>query len=415
MKIELIRQQFPSLTLKSSHRPTVFFDNAAGTQVARHCIDQVNNYFLTSNSNTGGVFETAQRSDKLIEKCRAAVADFIGATDPEEVAFGPNMTTLTQAFARAFGRSCQPGDEIITTALEHEANISPWLALEAERGVKVRFVDINLDDMTINLDSLKKQISERTCLVAVGYASNAFGTINPVAEVAKIAHSVGAICFVDAVHYSPHGLIDVSSLGCDVLAYSAYKAFGPHVGIIWGRRQLMEELKTFHLRTVKNIIPDKFEVGTQNHEGIAGTLGALEYLQIVPSMLGLKNSASLNRKKLLQTAMNDIQEYEKTLSRKLLDIFAKHSNVKVYGITDPIRLNERVPTFAITVDKYSSKEVAIKLASFGINVWSGNYYALEPMLRLGLEDKGGAVRISLVHYNTESEIDQLDEALRSLK
>ncbi len=415
MNTEQIRKQFPSLELKSNGRQTIFFDNAAGTQVARQCIDRVNEYFLTSNANTGGVFETSKRSDELIETCRQRVADFIGAKDPDEVAFGPNMTTLTQAFARAFGRSCQAGDEIITTALEHEANISPWLGLEATQGVKVKFVDICLDDMTIKLDSLREQLSSKTKLVAVGYASNAFGTVNPVAEVAKLAHSVGAICFVDAVHYSPHGLIDVTELGCDVLAYSIYKAFGPHVGVIWGKRQLMEQLQTFHLRTVKNIIPDKFEVGTQNHEGIAGALGSLEYFESLPLLCELSDSSNQTPATKLRLAMNSIREYEKNISQKLLEVFAKHSKLTVYGITDTNRLNERVPTFAINIEGYSAKEVATHLASFGINVWSGNYYALEPMLRLGLEQKGGAVRISLAHYNTFAEIDLLDEALGALK
>ncbi len=415
MNIQLIREQFPSLSLRSSDRPTVFFDNAAGTQVARQCIDRLNQYFLYFNANSGGVFETSRCSDEIIETCRQRVADFIGVKDPKEVAFGPNMTTLTQAFARAFGRLCHPGDEIITTSLEHEANISPWLGLAKERGVKVRFVDINLDDMTINLDSLQKQLSTRTRLVAVGYASNAFGTVNPIEKVAKLAHSVGALCFVDAVHYSPHGLIDVTELGCDVLVYSVYKAFGPHVGVIWGRRKTMEALDTFHLRTVKNIIPDKFEVGTQNHEGIAGALGSLEYFESLPSLLGQEVVENATCAERLRLAMTSIREYEKTISKKLLEVFAKHSHVKVYGITNPARLNERVPTFAINVNNHSAKEVATKLATLGINVWSGNYYALEPMTRLGLEEKGGAVRISLVHYNTFEEIDLLDQALGSLK
>lgn len=412
MSIALVRNYFPSLELKSGDHQTIFFDNAAGTQVAKQCIDRVAQYFLSYNANTGGVFETSRRSDELLETTRQAVADFIGAKDSQEVAFGPNMTTLTQAFARAFGRSCQEGDEIITTSLEHEANISPWLGLAKERGVKVRFVDINLEDMTINLDSLRKQLSKRTRLVAVGYASNAFGTVNPVQEVASLAHSVGALCFVDAVHYSPHGLIDVAELGCDVLVYSIYKAFGPHVGVIWGKREVMEALETFHLRTVKNIIPDKFEVGTQSHEGIAGALGSIEYFESLPNLLG--KETEVNRSERLRSAMTIVREYERNISEKLLEVFAKHSGVTVYGIRDYKRVNERVPTFAINVDGYSAKEVAIKLSEAGINVWSGNYYALEPMTRLGLEGKGGAVRISLVHYNTFEEIELLDKVLSLL-
>lgn len=409
MDITQIRSQFPALTLKSLGRDTIFFDNAAGTQIAQPAISRINDYFLTANANTGGLFETSRRSDELIETTRSAVADFIGAEDAEEIAFGANMTTLTQAFARAFGRSCQPGDEIVTTRLEHEANVSPWLGLQ-EQGVVVRFADINPADATIDLASLKEQLSLRTRLVAVGYASNAFGTVNPVATIAKMAHKVGALCFVDAVHYSPHGAIDVASLGCDILVYSAYKAFGTHVGILWGKREVLERIETFHLRTVKNVIPDKFEVGTQNHEGIAGVLGALDYLDSLSPL----NHATANRRTRLHGVMSTIRDYEQTLSAKLLEVFEKHPHVQVYGITDRDRLAERVPTFAIRIKGLAPHEVATHLAEASINVWAGNYYALEPMTRLGLEDSGGAVRISLVHYNTLAEIERLDEVLAEL-
>jgi cysteine desulfurase family protein (TIGR01976 family) len=407
MDIQKIRSEFPSLEMRTEERPTIFFDNAAGTQVPRRCIDRVNEYYLTMNANTGGVFGTSIRSDALLEECRRAVADLLGAPDREEVAFGANMTTLTQSFARAFGRSLKEGDEIVTTRLEHEANVSPWLALE-ERGVRVRFADIRLEDATIDLDSLRDQISSRTRLVAAGYASNAMGTINPVAKIAKMAREAGALSFVDAVHYAPHGPIDVEAIGCDVLACSAYKFFGPHIGIIWGRREVMEKIETYHLRTVRPIIPDKFEAGTQNHEGIAGTLGAIEYLE------GLAPTGSTRRER-LGAALSTIKEYERSLSIRMLELFSELPHVRVYGITDRGRLDERAPTFAVTVDGYRPREVAEHLASRGINVWAGNYYALEPMMRLGLEDRGGAVRISLVHYNTVEEISILGEALAALK
>jgi cysteine desulfurase family protein (TIGR01976 family) len=414
MNIEKIRAEFPALARRADERVTIFFDNAAGTQVARHCIDRVNDYFINNNANSGGVFATSRRSDAMIAECRSAVADFIGADDADEVAFGANMTTLTQFFARAFGRDIQPGDEIVTTRLEHEANVSPWLAL-AERGAIVRFADINPDDATINLDSLAEQLNDRTRLVAVGYASNGFGTINPVAQIAKMAHDVGALCFVDAVHYSPHGVIDVGALGCDLLVYSAYKSFGPHIGIIWGRRAVMERVKAYHLRTVSAIIPDKYEVGTQNHEGIAGALGALEYLaSLAPDNGAGSGAGSGDRATRLRAAMTMIKEYEQSLSLALIDMFEQSPRVRVYGITDRSRFDLRVPTFAITVEGYTPRQVAEHLAQASINVWSGNYYALEPMTRLGLQEHGGAVRISLAHYNTKAEIAELAAALAKL-
>lgn len=402
-----LRNEFPALNLETAGRTTIFFDNAAGTQVARKVIDRMSDYFLNANANTGGVFTTSLRSDALLEETRRAIMAFINAPEADEIAFGANMTTLTQAFARAFARTCKPGDEIITTRLEHEANVSPWLAL-TEQGVIVRFVDINTDDATINLESLKSQLNERTKLVAVGYASNGFGTVNPVAEVAKLAHQVGAVCFVDAVHYSPHGLIDVKALDCDVMVFSIYKMFGPHIGVLWGKRDLLDCIPAYHLRTVKAIIPDKFETGTQNHEGIAGALGALEYLASLSS-----EEESLSAQ--LTATMIKIRAYEQQLSSRLLNVFKKHDHVKVYGITDEQRLSERVPTFAVRIDGYTPREIAIKFAEASINVWSGNYYALEPMTRLGLEETGGAVRISLVHYNTFDEIERLDEVLQSLR
>ncbi|MBL8151035.1 MAG: cysteine desulfurase-like protein [Blastocatellia bacterium] len=405
MNLEQIRQQFPSLSLKTYDRTTVFFDNAAGTQATKRCIDRITDYFLTSNANTHGLFETSRRSDQIIDQARLAVADFISAPNQDEVAFGANMTTLTQSFARAFARSCKEGDEIVTTALEHEANISPWLALQ-EHGIKVRFADIN-ENATINLDSLRQQINSRTKLVAIGLASNAFGTINPVAEASELAHKVGAVCFVDAVHYSPHGSINLAELGCDVLVYSPYKSFGPHAGVLWGKREVLDKVKAYHLRTVAPVIPDKFETGTQNHEAIAGILGSIEYLETL-------SNQGLTRRERLQNAFLQIKDYEEILSHKLMDIFEKYSKIRVYGITNRKLFNSRVPTFAIRVDGLSPQDVAEHLAKASINVWSGNYYALEPMTRLGLETSGGAVRISLVHYNSQEEIDYLEQVLKQI-
>ncbi len=401
--VELVRAEFPALAPRAGRPATIFFDNAAGTQVPLRSIDRIVEYLCEYNANSGGVFSTSIRTDAMLAESRAAMAEFLGAEDPGEVAFGANMTTLTQFFARAFGRDLVAGDEIVTTRLEHEANVSPWVALE-ERGVRVRFADIHPDDATIDLDSLAEQLNDRTRLVAVGLASNGFGTVNPVRRIAEMAHAAGALCFVDAVHFGPHGVIDVEDLGCDVLVCSAYKFFGPHVGIIWGRRELLDRVRAYHLRTVPARIPDKFEVGTLNHEGIAGVHGALDYLDWLAGEGG-------SRRERYVRAMTEISAYERTLSAQLLDVFAGHEHVRVFGITDLERLAERVPTFSVTVAGMTPRQAAERLASEGINVWHGNYYALEPMTRIGLEANGGAVRISLVHYNTMDEIARLDEAL----
>ena len=402
--VHAVRAQFPALTRPGA---PIYFDNAAGTQVVLACIDDMTRYLVEMNANSHGVFETSRRSDACIDDCRAAVADFVNAEHPDEVAFGGNMTTLTQIFARGFGRDLGPGDEIVTTRIEHEANVSPWLALE-ERGVKVRFVALRPDDVTLDLDSPASVLSERTRLVAVGRASNAFGTVHPVAEVARMAHSVGALCFVDAVHYSPHGPIDVQALGCDVLVFSAYKMFGPHLGVLWGRREVLERVRPYHLRTVPPECPGKYETGTQNNEGISGLHGALRYLE------SLSDSAAPDRRTRLRDAMERVRQVEETLSLRLLDLFASHRDVRVHGITDPGRVSERVPTFAITVAGHHPLAVAEHLAAASINTWNGNNYALEPMTALGLEASGGAVRISPVHYNTFEEIDALDRALGAL-
>ncbi len=403
MNLDAVRARFPAL---AAHPDRVFFDNAAGTQVAQPCLDRMADYQVRDNANLGGLFPRSQRSDALVAEARRAVADLLGAADPSEVAFGANMTTLTQAFARAFARLVRPGDEIVTTRLEHDANVAPWLALE-ERGVVVRFADLRPADVTLDLASLEAQLSPRTRLVAVGLASNAFGTVNPVAEVARLAHRVGALCFVDAVHYAPHGPLDVAALGCDVLVCSAYKFFGPHVGVLWGRGAVMDGIPAYHLRTVPAVMPNKFESGTANVEGLAGTLGAVEYLE----SLAVEGAT---RRERLAAALSAIAAYERELSAAMLGMLASLRRVRLHGLAATDRLAERVPTFAITVEGMTPAEATARLAAQGIDVWSGNYYALEPMTRLGLEAGGGALRLSPVHYNTLAEVERVGEALAAL-
>jgi cysteine desulfurase family protein (TIGR01976 family) len=415
LDVGAVRSHFPSLTRISDEDVPIFFDNPGGTQVAREVIDAVTDYYLHHNANHGGAFATSVRSDAILHEAHAAMADFLGATSPDEIVFGPNMTTLTFGVSRAIGRTLESGNEIVVTRLDHDANIAPWLALE-EHGVVVRWVDINPGDCTLDMGSLEAAISERTKVVAVGYASNAVGTINDVKTIVEMAQAVGALTFVDAVQYAPHGSIDVVDLDCDLLACSAYKFFGPHVGVLYGKYDLLDRLPAYKVRPAGDRPPDKFETGTQNHEGIAGTLGALRYFewlgeQVISDQLTV-NSAS--RREKLVTAMTAIREYEKDLSRALIEGLSPIDGVKVWGITDLNQLDRRVPTVSFTMEGRSPRAIAEYLAGHDIYVWDGNYYALAIMERLGLEASGGMVRVGAAHYNTLDEVTRLIGVLKTM-
>jgi cysteine desulfurase family protein (TIGR01976 family) len=344
------------------------------------------------------------------------MADFLGAASPDEIIFGPNMTTLTFAVSRSIGRTLQPGDEIVVTRLDHDANIAPWRAL-AERGVAVKWADIDPADCTLDMGSLEAAISERTKVVAVGYASNAVGTINDVKTIVQLAHAVGALAFVDAVQYAPHGPIDVIDLDCDLLACSAYKFFGPHVGALYGKYDLLDRLHAYKVRPAPDDPPGKFETGTQNHEGIAGTLGALRYFEWLGEMVGNEQKAvdsEPTRRMKLLAAMEGIHEYEKELSRALIEGLASIDGVKVWGITDLNRLDRRVPTVSFTMQGRSPRAIAEYLAAHGVYVWDGNYYALAIMERLDVQKSGGMVRVGATHYNTLDEVARLIDVLRAM-
>jgi len=422
--VTAIRSHFPSLSQSDGSRIPIFFDNPGGTQVARHVIDAVSDYYLHHNANHGGAFATSVRSDALLHEAHAAMADFLGAASPDEIVFGPNMTTLTFSISRAIGRTLQPGDEIVVTHLDHDANIAPWLALE-ERGAIVKWVDINPGDCTLDMGSFESAISERTRVVAVGYASNAVGTVNDVKTLVNMAHAVGALTFVDAVQYAPHGPIDVTDLDCDLLACSAYKFFGPHVGAVYGRYDLLDRLQAYKVRPAGNRPPDKFETGTQNHEGIAGTLGALKYFEwlgeeiakaapMPPGSRAWEPGPLRNRRERLRAAMAAIKEHEKSLSRVLIEGLSSIEGVKVWGITDLSRLDWRVPTVSFTIQGKSPRAIAAYLAGHGIYVWDGNYYALAIMERLGLQESGGMLRVGAAHYNTLDEVSTLIEVLQAI-
>jgi cysteine desulfurase family protein (TIGR01976 family) len=397
-----IRPRFPALAREQDGQPVLFFDNPATTQVPRETIDGITRYLSRSNANVGGLFATSRETDRMLNDAREAMGAFLGAS-AGEVVFGPNMTTLTFALSHVLGRVLKSGDEVVTTGLEHDANIAPWLALE-ERGITVKFIDINVDDMTLDLASAEEVLSARTRLLAVGYASNVFGTINPVKHLIEMAHAHGAWVFVDAVHYAPHGSIDVQTLDCDFLACSPYKFFGPHLGVLYGRKELLDDLPSYHVRPAGDMSPDKWETGTQTHELLAGLIGTIEYL----ASLGEEDEC---RRARLVNAMGRIRAYERTLSEHLVSGIVCIPGVRVYGITDPKELDRRVPTISFTVAGREPLQVAEALGKRGIFSWAGDHYAVEPLARAGITATN---RIGLVHYNTHDEIDQFLNALEDV-
>jgi cysteine desulfurase family protein (TIGR01976 family) len=402
-----VRAQFPSLQLKVNGYPAAFLDGPAGTQAPRQVMDAVQNYFLHSNANTCGAFLTSQRNDAMIVSARAAMADFFHC-DKGEVIFGQNMTTITFALARAIGRELKPGDEIVVTTLDHDANVAPWRALE-ERGVVIRQVDIREADCTLDLDDLKGKITAKTKLVAVGYASNAVGSINPVAEMTKLVHDAGALMFIDAVHYAPHGPIDVLALNCDFLVCSPYKFFGPHMGTLYGKREHLLRFKSYKVRPASDLLPDRWETGTQVQELIAGIEAAVNYL----AELGRRHDSSVvDRRSALLAAYRATMQHERTLVTRLIEGLLQIPNLKFFGITDPKRFGERCSTVSVRIGDHNPTSIAKFLGDRGIFTWDGNYYALNLTERLGVEQQGGLLRIGLVHYNTMEEVERLLAALR---
>jgi cysteine desulfurase family protein (TIGR01976 family) len=373
-------------------------------------IDAVARYLTETNANHGGVFTTSRESDALLDHAHRAMADFLGTEDPDLVAFGPNMTTLTFALSRAIARTWKPGDEVIVTQLEHDANYTPWVLAAGDAGAKVRCVGIHPEDCTFDVEDLKDKLSERTSLVAVCCASNAVGTITPVTEIIRMAHEAGAQVFLDAVHFAPHAKMEVDTWDCDYLVCSAYKFFGPHVGVLWGKRELMSQLPVYKLRPAPDALPGRWMTGTQSHEGIAGTMAAIDYLA---ELGGASAPQPSGRRGALRAAYAAIGEYERELTTRLVDGLRQLPEVRIWGITAPERMRERVPTVSFTHARHRSIDVARLLAERGIFVWHGNFYALPLTEALGLEPDG-MVRVGLLHYNTPEEIDRLLVAMREL-
>jgi cysteine desulfurase family protein (TIGR01976 family) len=412
--VNAVRARFPALK-----RPVVFFDNPGGTQIVDTSLKAIQHYLVECNANHAGAFATSRESDAIVDSARAAAADFLNAAYAEEIIFGPNMTTLTYRISRALARNFQEGDTIVVTHMDHDANISPWVQAAEDRGCKIRWVKMNPEDCTLDMEDLREALAEKPKLLAIGYASNAVGTIHPLQKIIPMAHDAGALVYIDAVQYVPHGLTDVQKLDCDFLVCSAYKFFGPHMGILYGRHQLLENLQAYRVRPAPTGAPGKFETGTNNFEAISGLLGVLDYLQWIGDTFGSSYSNQYaadykGRRLLFKQAMRAIQDYETEISLSLIQMLNQVPGAKIYGVKDPSQLDRRVPTFGITLEGRKPRQVAQHLGDQGIYVWNGHFYALATTEYLGIEEQGGLIRIGPAHYNTLAEINRLEKALQSM-
>jgi cysteine desulfurase family protein (TIGR01976 family) len=431
-----IRSQFPSLSQAVNGHPAVFLDGPGGTQVPQRVIDAISDYLRRNNANTGGAYATSRQTDSMIAEARAAMADFLHC-GVDEVVFGPNMTSLTFALSRAIGRELKPGDEILVTRLDHDANVSPWITMAEDRGVSVRWAEIHDEDCTLDMADLASKINPNTRLVAVGYASNAVGSINPVQEIVRIAHAAGALAYIDAVHYAPHGLIDVAGIDCDFLVCSTYKFFGPHMGVLYGKREHLQRFRPYKVRPNTNASPNRWEWGTLNHECIAGVRACVDYIaDLGRHMIGLhgdrrpprseparseveggfsrSGNREISRRAAIEAAYTAIHEHERALIERMISGLEKIPALKIYGITDRARWDKRCGTFAVRIENHTPLELATKLGERGLFTWDGNYYALNLTEHFDVEKTGGFLRIGLVHYNTAEEVDRLLYALREI-
>ncbi len=418
LDLDRIRAQFPALALEDDGRPRVYLDNPAGTQVPRHVLDRMRDYLVHTNANADGVFRTSAATDALLEEAHRAVADLLNAPSWREVVFGQNMTTLTFAFSRSLGREMRPGDEILVTRMDHDANVAPWLMLAEDLGLTVKWLPFDPTTYRYDLTALDDLLSERTRLAAINYASNALGTINDVKTIGEKVHAAGGWMYVDAVQYTPHAPTDVQALGCDFLVCSAYKFFGPHQGMLWGKEALLERLTAYKVRPASDALPVKFETGTLSHEGLAGTLGAVEYLAWVGATMAAEHHGAYahfpERRRHVHAAMRAIADYERPLTARLVAGLEAIPGLTIHGITDPAHFDERVPTVSFTLEGRHPREVARRLGEENLFVWDGDYYAYEVIRRLGLDACGGMVRVGPCHYNTAGEIDRLVAAVAAL-
>ena len=409
--LEKIRGSFPSLSRKFNGREAVYFDGPGGSQVPQSVADAVSAYLLNHNANTGMSFATSIETDEIITETLSACAEFLGCSDPNEIAFGQNMTSLNIQLASALSKTWGPGDEVVVTRLDHDANVMPWSLAAEWSGASLKKIEVNPDDCTLDMGSVAESISESTVLVAIGAASNLSGTINNLRELVGIAHSFGAEVVVDAVHFAPHSLIDVEDIGCDFLLCSPYKFFGPHQGILWGRRGRMEELPVAKLRVSTEEVPFRWMTGTQSHEGMAGTRAAIDHIAWIGREVS--GNQGLSRREALKIAYTAIEEHERELCLTLIQGLSEIDGLKIWGITNPERIAERSPTVSFTHPKMTAGEIGSLLAERGIFVWAGNFYALELTEALGLEPEG-VLRVGLLHYNSMEEVNFFLESVREV-
>lgn len=395
--VEAVRSQFPAMALQDAGKGRVYFDNPAGTQVPQRVIDRTVETLVQHNANLGGYFVTTKAADQMVSEAHQACADFYNAATPEEIIFGQNMTTLTLHMSRCLGKRFQKGDEIVLSRMDHEANISPWLLLADDLGLVVRWMEFDPETYEFPADALTKVLSSKTKLLAMGMASNCTGTVHDAAQFAKQAKAAGAIVYLDAVQYAPHYSIDVQALNADVVVSSAYKWFGPHMGILWGRKSLLQETFGYKVRAVGEDLPHKFETGTLSHEGMAGCLGAIEYLE--------QFGSGETRVAKLKSAWSNLAEYENGITLQLIEGLRKVKGLTIRGVTSANAIYRRVPTVSFTVEGVAPEKLARHFAGENMFVWSGHNYALEPIKKMGLMDKGGVLRVGLAHYNTAAEVD----------
>jgi cysteine desulfurase family protein (TIGR01976 family) len=403
--IDLVRNQFPALA-----GPAVFLDNPAGTQVPRQVINAVAEAMAGAASNVGGAFRSSKTATDIWTRAHAAAAELLGGHSGREVVLGQSMTMLTFHISRALGRTWSPGDEIILTRMDHDADVAPWLRMAEDRGLSVRWLPFNRDSWRIEPQDLKPLLSARTRLLALNYASNLTGSINPVAELTRLAKECGALVYVDAVQLVPHVKADVDAIGCDFLACSSYKFFGPHLGVLWGREALLNELDPYAVRCAPSELPGRHELGTPQTELFAGLAATADYFV----WLGEQVGGSGSRESRIKAAYTAATAYEMPIAQRLIDELANIEGVRLQGISDARMLSHRVPTVSFTHTRQRSSRLAKALADQGINVWSGHNYALEVVRYLGLNEDEGVLRIGLAHYNTLEEIDTIVASLKAL-
>jgi len=411
INIDRIRGQFPALSETDEGKARLYFDNPAGTQVPQMVVDRMANCMLYSSANLGGGFPTSIRAGAVVDDARAAMADFLNAPSPDEIIFGQNMTSITFHLSMSIGKLLQPGDEIILSRMDHDANVEPWKLMARDYDLKVRWLEFDTGTFEFDLSELDTLLNDRTRLLCVGGASNLTGTINDVKTICGKARDVGAWSFVDAVQSAPHILSDVQDIGCDFFVCSAYKFFGPHQGILWGRRDVLEKLAPYKVRPAPAELPWCFETGTQSHEGMAGTAAAVDYFAWVGEAMA---GATGNRREQLKAGLELLFDYEKQLADRLIAGLKSIPGVRVLGISDPIASDRRVPTVSFVHEQHAPSDIASALAERNVFAWSGHNYALELAKALNINDSGGAVRIGAVHYNTPDEIDAVVTALQEI-